>query len=84
MNALPLSSPAVRLYELRLGWHQRGWVERRLVEAFEVQGAALEFGGAARCTDPAAGAAPEELAEGELAGLLLGAGGEAQPAAMPQ
>lgn len=43
--------PAVRLFELRIGPHQRGWVQKVLVESFEVEGAALEFGGDRRCAD---------------------------------
>lgn len=41
----------VRLFELRIGPHQRGWVQKVLVESFEVEGAALEFGGDRRCAD---------------------------------
>lgn len=68
----PLTPPhpqpcrAVRLFELRFGWHEQGWVQKQLLEAWEFEGAALEFGDAARCTEPAArGAAAraEEAAE---------------------
>ncbi|KAL4431637.1 hypothetical protein ABPG77_001479 [Micractinium sp. CCAP 211/92] len=41
----------VRLFELRIGPSARGWVQKVLVESFEVDGAALEFGGDRRCTD---------------------------------
>lgn len=42
---------AVCLFELRIGPSVRGWVQKVLVESFEVDGAALEFGGDRRCTD---------------------------------
>lgn len=68
----------VRLYELHLGWHERAWLERRLVEAFEVEDAGLEFGGAARCSETAeAEAAAQAKAEGVL---QLGGEGEGEPA----
>ncbi len=81
----PCTLTTVRLYELHLGWHDRSWVERRLVEAFEVQDAALEFGGTARCDEAelkaAAMAAEAEGAAGAL--QLGGGGGEGEPAAVP-
>lgn len=39
----------MRLFEIRIGPHERGWVQKVLVESFEVEGAALEFGGDRRC-----------------------------------
>ncbi|PRW59897.1 putative tocopherol chloroplastic Q6K7V6 [Chlorella sorokiniana] len=72
---------SVRLYELHLGWHERSWVERRLVEAFEVQDAGLEFGGAARCSeDELQAAAAAQKAEGAAGVLELGGEGEGEPA----
>ena len=72
----------MRLYELHLGWHERGWVQRRLVEAFEVADAGLEFGGAARCSEEQLeAAAARETAEGPTGGALqLGGEGEGEPA----
>ncbi|KAI7841255.1 hypothetical protein COHA_005028 [Chlorella ohadii] len=76
---------SVRLYELHLGWHERSWVERRLVEAFEVQDAALEFGGSARCdgAELKEAATAEEVEEAARALQLGGGEGEGEPAAVP-
>jgi hypothetical protein len=41
--------PAVRLLEYRFSNHERGWVQKHLLEAFEFEGAAVEFGGDCRC-----------------------------------
>ena len=84
----PASTPCtlpVRLYELHLGWHERSWVERRLVEAFEVQDAALEFGGSARCdgAELKEAATAEEVEEAARALQLGGGEGEGEPAAVP-
>lgn len=75
----------MRLYELRLGWHERDWVQRCLVEAFEVQDAGLEFGGTARCSEEQLkSAAAGETAEGPTGGSLqLGGEGEGEPAVAP-
>jgi hypothetical protein len=42
----------VRLHEYGLSFRGSSWVQKRLVEAFEVAGAAVEFGGSARCPAP--------------------------------
>lgn len=63
-STLPACSPlpyTVRLYEYQLGWHEEGWVRKVLVEAFEVEGAAVEFGGEARCQESDAAGAEVEL-----------------------
>jgi hypothetical protein len=39
----------VRLFEYRFSNHERGWVQKHLLEAFEFEGAAVEFGGDCRC-----------------------------------
>lgn len=53
---------AVRLFEYRIGGSERGGVQKQLLEAFEFEGAALEFGGAARCHHTDAGVALEAAA----------------------
>ena len=39
----------MRLFEYSFSNHERGWVQKHLLEAFEFEGAAVEFGGDCRC-----------------------------------
>ncbi|EFN53194.1 hypothetical protein CHLNCDRAFT_137022 [Chlorella variabilis] len=56
------AAATVRLFEYRIGGSERGGVQKQLLEAFEFEGAALEFGGAARCHHTDAGVALEAAA----------------------
>lgn len=67
--APPHPTPAtltVRLFEFIVDRQARGWVQKRLVAAFEFETAALEFGGTARCTEEEAAEAAEAEAGWEL------------------
>jgi len=57
----------VRLFDYRLSFHERGWVQKRLLEAWEFEMAALEFGGDRRCQQAAAEAeaAAEQASKGK-------------------
>ena len=62
----------MRLFEYVLDRRARGFVQRRLVAAFEFEGAALEFGGDTRCqAAPAPAPVPAEAASKDPAPLLL-------------
>lgn len=65
-----LSLAAVRLFELTPSWSEPGFFQRRLVEAWEFDGSALEFGGDRRCQKEPKGVlqkAAEEVRDGVAA-----------------